>query len=100
MDFRHALLEPEGPERIVVPEQQMSVFVEYRLEGKGVGQWQDDQILVASSMEESRQTGRFALALRKERTHAGLVRKREHNDGRRSNGLSPGQYGVGLAKLF
>src|SRR5438067_488563 len=83
IDFSHAFLEPQRPEGVIVPEQQVRVFVKDRLERYRFDQGEHDQVFVAATMEESGEVGWFAIAKGTERAHRGSIRKGENNNGHR-----------------
>src|SRR5438034_703263 len=100
IDLRHAFLKPQRPEGVVVPEQQVRVFMKDRLQRYRLDQREHDQVFVAAVMEESGEIGRFAIAKGTERADRARIGKGENNNGHRSDGLCAGEQRVGLAELF
>ena len=102
VDLGHSLSEPHWPIGQVMPQQQVSVFVEDNLERARfeTGQGKHYQVLVAAAAEERREVGRLALVERQKRSHRGLIGKGHDDDRRRGDRLRPRQPGIGVAKLL
>ncbi len=102
VNFGHALLQPQGPQAVVLPEQQVGIFVENGLHGPGIraGQREDNQIFIAAAFKKARQTDGFALVKGQKGLHGGEVGKAQHENRRRSDGLGPGKLGIGIPELF
>ena len=104
INLGHSLLEPERPELVVTPEQQMGVLVEDDLhfgESRvGARQGEHNQVFVAAAIEEGRQVCGLAPVKRQEWLQRFLIGKSQHHNRRRRHRLCPGQQGVGLAKLL
>ena len=89
---------------VVMPEQQVGVFVEDDLHAcerrVGARQAEHDQVFVTAALEEGRQIGGLAIVKRQEWLQRFMVGKSHHHNRRRCHRLRPGQQGEGLAKLF
>src|ERR1041385_8795052 len=86
--FCHTFFEPQRPEWVVVPKQQMSVFMQDGLQRNGIRQGEHDQIFLTASMEKGRQIRRFATMYRAKGAHRINVGEGDYDDRRRSDGLS------------
>ena len=102
VDLGHPFGQPQWPVGLIMPQQQVGVFVKNDLEGAGLetGQRQHHQVLVAAAAEERRQVGRLALVERQKRLHGGWIGKGHDDDRRRRHRLRSGQPGVSVAKLL
>jgi len=102
IDFGYAFAQPERPNMLVMPKQQMGVFVENELErlGAAAAQGQDDKIFIAAAAEIGREADRFAFVKWKERDHIAMVGKGHYNYWRRSDRFRARHGGVGLAELL
>src|ERR1044071_127234 len=98
--FRHALFKPQRPKRVVVPKQQMRVFVQDGLQRNRIRQRKHNQIFLTASMEKGGQIRRFTITNRAKWAHRINVREGDYDNRGRSDGLSTGQQGVSQAKLF
>jgi hypothetical protein len=86
INLRHTFLEPERPDLIVMPEQQMRIFVindihVYKIR-IGARQCQHDQVLVAAANEKTGEIGGFALIERQKWLHGFVIGKSHYDGGR------------------
>ncbi len=104
INLGHAFLEPQRPETVVPPEQQMRVFVEDNRHvhrgGARFRQGKHDEIFVIAVLEEAGEIFGLAVVERQERFHRFVVGKGQHHNRRRGDRLRPGQQRKGFTKLL
>ena len=104
IDFGHAFLEPDGPDAVVAPEQQMGVFVEddghVHRGGARFRQGKHDEIFVIAVLKQAGEVFGLAVVERQERFHRFVVGKGHHHNRRRGDRLRSGQQRISFAKFL